>query len=304
MKSQWLFGKNKNYAVAWEIENPKAIVQIFHGIVEHSHRYEPLALRLNQLGFSVYSHDQVGHGRTAGTEAKFGVMDGNWRNYVEDAHLLTQQIRKRNPDVPIFLLGQSMGSFVVRAYLAKYGKNIAGAILTGGANLPCYESYPGIVLAKGIRLFMGPNYRSKLLEFCAMNKYNLLFPEKKSKAIWLTTDHEEVKIRDKDIFCNFTPTANMYVALVELVVHIKKHSTLVSIPSELPILMCSGSEDALSSRCKHILKLDKRLRKLGKNVKTKIYPGSRHEIFRDQSREKATKDIARWMENILDKQWN
>ncbi len=122
MKSQWLFGKNKNYAVAWEIENPKAIVQIFHGIVEHSHRYEPLALRLNQLGFSVYSHDQVGHGRTAGTEAKFGVMDGNWRNYVEDAHLLTQQIRKRNPDVPIFFARTIDGIFCRASLFGKIRK--------------------------------------------------------------------------------------------------------------------------------------------------------------------------------------
>ena len=299
MKTRYRFGKHQNYAVAWEVASPKAAVQILHGIVEHSHRYELLAQKLNQLGYSVYASDHIGHGNTAEDLSMLGVMDADWTHYVEDAYTLTRHIKEKNPDRPTILLGQSMGSFIARACAAKYGDQFDALILTGGADPPRLETFPGLFFARMTRFFRGEDYRSRFLEYITMNKFNALFPEKETKADWLSSDRDEVYLRQRDPYCTFVPTANMYVALVELIIYTTNRNTIRKIPGDLPIFMLSGSEDALSKFGREIKRLDRRMKRMGKRVTTKIYPGSRHELFHDIAKNQAAEDIAKWIEETI-----
>ena len=102
---------------------PSAILQVSHGMCEYFERYRPLAEYFCARGIAVCGHDHLGHGTAAqenGTLGFFAEKNG-WRIVPEDVHRLTVRIKELLPEKPVFLLGHSMGSFVVRNVLTKYG---------------------------------------------------------------------------------------------------------------------------------------------------------------------------------------
>ncbi len=124
-------GKNKIYYTFWIPEQPKLMLQIAHGMVEHIGRYEDFAKFLNSHGILVYGNDHLGHGRSAEKAEDFGYFadtDGD-RAVVDDMYKLTQLAKERYPQLPCAFLGHSMGSFMLRSYLCRYGNELSGAII-------------------------------------------------------------------------------------------------------------------------------------------------------------------------------
>ena len=105
---------------------PKGIIQLIHGFGEHSRRYFHMIVAFMDAGFIVAADDHVGHGKTA------IVNNGTWGDWghkgchtmMEDEHTLTELVKKMYPGLPYFLFGHSMGSFIVRDYIAKYGAEL------------------------------------------------------------------------------------------------------------------------------------------------------------------------------------
>ena len=126
-------------AVWWRPEDtPRGVVQLVHGISEHMGRYDHFARFLAEHGFAVVGHDHLGHGRTAAGPEEygwFGEKDG-WRHVVKDVRALREQAGAECPGVPYFLMGHSMGSFVVRGYLMFWPGTVDGAILSGTGPSP------------------------------------------------------------------------------------------------------------------------------------------------------------------------
>ena len=126
-------GRNGKVILArtWDrLPLPKAGVLILHGMGEHSARYARFAAFLNQNGYAVYASDHRGHGLTAGAPENLGCngLDGFNRS-VEDNHIFFQEIRRRDPEIPLFLFGHSFGSFLAQEYITRYGSEPAGLIL-------------------------------------------------------------------------------------------------------------------------------------------------------------------------------
>ena len=125
---------NKIHVALWIPEGEvKAILQISHGMIEHIGRYNSFARYLNQFGILVVGNDHLGHGGSVSSCDDLGYMgEGDAsKNLVRDLHTVTVNMKKRYPDIPYFILGHSMGSFLVRRYLMTYGKDVNGAILMG-----------------------------------------------------------------------------------------------------------------------------------------------------------------------------
>src|SRR6476620_12520902 len=110
----------------------RAIVQIAHGLAEHSSRYARFAQRLTDHGYAVYGSDHRGHGKTSGTRGSFAAHDG-WQTVIDDLHSVTAHARHEQQGVPVFLSGHSMGSIISRGYAAQYGSELAGLVLSGTA---------------------------------------------------------------------------------------------------------------------------------------------------------------------------
>ena len=109
----------------WPAEGqPKAVVQFVHGMAEHIDRYDAPAKALNQAGFIVVGHTHLGHGQSAAVKGYFADKDG-WDALIEDTNALRRETQAQYPDLPYFLLGHSMGSFVARTYCLKYEEGLA-----------------------------------------------------------------------------------------------------------------------------------------------------------------------------------
>ena len=124
-------GVHQVHAVLWLPEGePKAVVQLVHGICEYALRYNLFARFLTRHGFAVAGHDHLGHGLTAKGPQEYGYFN-DWWNLVHDVRALQLKVKETYPTLPYFLLGHSMGSFVARTFLIDYPVELTGCIHSG-----------------------------------------------------------------------------------------------------------------------------------------------------------------------------
>jgi len=136
---------------------PKAVVQIAHGLAEHAGRYARVAEAQTRAGYVVYANDHLGHGRTAKTPAELGLFakrDG-WTKCVEDLWLFNRRISSERPGLPIVLMGHSLGSFMTQYFISEHGEALAGAVLSGSNGKPPPIAPIGLLLAHLERLRLG-----------------------------------------------------------------------------------------------------------------------------------------------------
>lgn len=112
------------YAKTDTPKNPKAVIVIVHGLCEHQGRYDYVTQYLNTKGFKIYRFDHRGHGRSKGPRAFYP----NKEAIIEDVKLFVNLASKENPDLPLFLLGHSMGGYAVDSYGTKYPGAVKGII--------------------------------------------------------------------------------------------------------------------------------------------------------------------------------
>ena len=193
MEKDWSFtgsdGVHTLYATIWEPSEgePRAVIQICHGMMEHIRRYDRFARALCDRGFVVCGDDHLGHGRTAEQPEDlgyFGETDG-WKHMAEDELLLRREMQRRYPDKPYFLLGHSMGSFITRRVIALDGEGLAGYICCGTAGRNPLTKL-GIGLAGIVTALRGPKRTGRFLNAMAFQNYNRRFPEDDNELAWLS----------------------------------------------------------------------------------------------------------------------
>ena len=233
------------YTHCWEdVVDPKAIVQIFHGMGEHGARYGRLATFLNRNGFIVYANDHRGHGKTAETLEEIGYIgEDGFNGIVEDEHILTGIIKKKYPGFPVIILGHSFGSFVAQDYITRYGKEIYGAILSGSALNNGLNVMLGWVLTAIQKRFISDRKKAYLINKLGFSKFNSRIEKPKSIYAWLSRDDAEVKKYDADPFCGEILTINFFYFFFKGLIKLYKSEKIRSIPDKLPLYICSGSED-------------------------------------------------------------
>lgn len=124
----------KIHAIEWLPDiDIKGVLQICHGMVEYIDRYDEFAEFMSEHGYYVVGHDHLGHGKSIQTEADLGYFDERKGNQyvIGDIYQLQEMTRKKYPDVPYFMLGHSMGSFLLRQYLTMYAEGLAGVVIMG-----------------------------------------------------------------------------------------------------------------------------------------------------------------------------
>ena len=160
-------GRHQLHAVEWlpDQGEPRAVVQLVHGISEYILRYDAFTRFLAGHGFAVVGHDHLGHGGTAAEASEYGFLaeqDG-WRLLSDDVQALRLATGERFPGLPYFLLGHSMGSFVARTCLIRFPGTVDGCILSGtGQESPLLVAL-GKLLCTLIAKTRGPRTVSKLV---------------------------------------------------------------------------------------------------------------------------------------------
>ena len=283
-------------------EAPKAAVQISHGLGEHAGRYEWVAQQLTDAGYIVYADDHRGHGKTAGTVEKLGLLGpGGWDGTVKEIKMLTDIIKKENLGLPVFLIGHSWGSYLAQDYISQFGSEIKGVILSGTNGKPSFilRTFAPFTISREIKK-IGADARSPTLDKLTFGAYNKPYEPAPTKFEWLSRDHAVVEKYVNDPFCGFISQAGTASELAKGVVKIAKHEEQVKIPKGLPIYIMSGSEDPSNNRSKGARRLYKTYVSLKiKDVSIKVYEGARHEIFNETNKEEVMKDAITWLDQHL-----
>lgn len=297
-------GKTKIHAVKWMPESGeyRAVLQITHGMVEYIERYKPFAEFLNDQGVLVVGHDHLGHGASVTSEEELGYFaePDPSDTLVEDMHTLRTTVQAENPGVPYFMMGHSMGSFLLRQYLTMRAEGLAGAIVMGTGDMPYALLKAGQAVCKSISLTKGWHHRSHLVNQLGMGGYNRQFEPSDSTKDWITSDDSKRKEYEADPLCNFVFTVNGYYQMFEGMKVLTRRHAMDKIPVELPIIFVSGAEDPVGSNGVGVTRVLRKYEAHGMtDVEMKLYAGDRHEILNETDREEVYEDLYRWMEKRI-----
>ena len=296
-------GVSKLHAIVWsdETKKPIGILQIIHGMAEYIDRYDDFARFMVEKGFVVVGDDHLGHGDSVGENGTFGYFckKDPATVLVRDEHRLKKLMEAKYPGVPYYILGHSMGSFIARNYLNRYGSGIQGMIVMGTGNQSKALLSASKVLVGLTGFFCGEKHVAKFINKLAFGTYNRAIEDAKTNVDWLTKDETIVDKYIADERCGFTFTVNGFRGLFELIYRLQKPKNLTSIPKDIPIFFVSGEEDPVGDYGEGVIGAKNDLVRAGlENVSMKLYPGDRHEILNETDKDIVYQDIYEWLESI------
>lgn len=292
-------GVHRLHVILWEPDTEvKGVVQISHGMIEMIERYEDFALFLNRHGYAVIGNDHLGHGLTAGNNSDLGyICPSNMSaTVVADLHRVTKCAKKKFKNVPYFLFGHSMGSFMARRYLMRYGMDVDGAILAGTGAQSSLILAIGNLQSGFVRMILGDRYRSRFLKASAFGSYQRRIPHPRTQSDWLTRDVDVVDFCLSNKYCNYLFTVNGYRTILEVLSYIQKKENIDRIPKEMPILLMSGGQDPVGNYGKGVKKVYDSYKKAGiQDVSMKLYPDDRHEILNELNKDIVYQNVLKWL---------
>ncbi|EJL26602.1 lysophospholipase [Caulobacter sp. AP07] len=258
---------------------PRAVLVVAHGMGEHARRYRPALAQLVDSGVALYALDHRGHGATItlnGREAgDFG--PGGFDAVVEDLAALVARARSENPDLPLFLLGHSMGSFIGQAFLIEHGDRIDGAVLVGTTDVE--------LLAQGMA--------SEPDVLAALNRP---FEPARTPCDWLSRDEVQVDLYLNDPLCGFSLVPDSMVSLLSQGARLSDPAQIARIPRSLPLYVLVGGRDVLTTAFGKLEPLVKRYRAAGLDPVVALYPEGRHEILNETNRDEVVTALKAWLD--------
>lgn len=298
-------GKTQIHGIEWKPEGEiKAVLQLCHGMVEYIGRYDHFARYLNEHGYYVVGNDHLGHGESAQSDELHGYFHHPMGNeyVVGDIHTLREMTQKKYPDVPYFMLGHSMGSFLIRQYMEMHGSGLSGVIVMGTGSQPGIVLSLGKMLCRIIAAFRGWHYRSNLIDNMAFGSYNKQFEPARTDKDWLTKDEKIVDAYRADPWCTFQFTVNAYYHMFRGIQFIQKTENIEKIPKDLPLFFVAGASDPVGNNGKSVTEVYHTYKSAGiKDIQIKLYENDRHEILNETDREVVFADLLQWLDSRCNK---
>ena len=277
-------------------EQMRGIVQISHGMSEHRKRYYPFLSFLAKHGFVAVIHDHRGHGESIQDEEDLGYFGENGaEDIVKDVHQITAYLKTRFPNLPIYIIGHSMGSLIARVYLKKYDKEIDGMVLCGA---PCNQRSINsqIFACRRLKEKQGQHYRSEKLHKLIFKHYLDAFPDHVSDMDWLCSDESVVANYIEDPLCGFTFTLNGFQSLFWLMEETYSKKGWMKKKMDLPILFLAGNMDPVIGNEKKWKQEQLFLKKIGyNNIQSFLFDGMRHEILNEVKKELVYEKILKFL---------
>lgn len=207
--------------------------------------------------------------------------------------LVSQQVA---PGTPYFIFGHSMGSLVLRSYLPRYGRGLAGAVICGTANEATAVSRAGNLAARAIARVRGDDYRSSLLHALADGSYSRAIKDARTPFDWLSRDPAVVDAFAVDEASGFMFGAGAYATLTELAYRAAAPATLAATPHDLPLLYVAGDADPVGKCGRAVTAAAESMEKAGaEDLTLRLFPGMRHEILNELGKEEVYDFILEWI---------
>lgn len=291
-------GKTSIHAVEWLPEGePRAVLQIAHGVSEYIDRYDNFARFLNEHGIAVVGNDHIGHGKSVAEGAPmiyFGESDG-WEHVVDDVHKLRETEGEKFPGVPYFLMGHSMGSFVARTYLIRYKGTVDGAIIMGTGQQSPLTISAGKMVAKSEGKKHGFSATSPTVTKLAFGSYNKPFAPNRTAFDWLSVNSDNVDKYIADPLCGGDATIGLFLDMLGGLGFIGKQSNVELMDMATPVLFTSGSDDPVGGE-KGATAAWQSFKKAGvSDLELKLWPGLRHEVLNEKTNAEVYDYILDWL---------
>jgi len=280
----------------------RGVIQIAHGMAERISRYFDFAQFLVEQGFVVVGNDHLGHGRTKADNEGYGFFGPfQGRNLlVADMYQLTELTRELYPDAPYFVLGHSMGSFLLREYLTLHGDELAGAIIMGTGNPSATTLSLGLGLSRFIGALRGDRYRSPMIANMVDGTYNRKIADARTPFDWLTKVSSVVDAYNKDESTGFRFTMNGFEHFFINIIYAVSDKAFARTPKDLPILVVSGEQDPVGAYGKQVVEVVEKYKAAGvEDVTLILYPDDRHEILNETDRLTVYHDILNWLNQYV-----
>ena len=291
-------GAGRIHCCKWTPEGePKAVLQLVHGIAEFIERYDDFAEFLTRQGYVVVAEDHMGHGQSINGDGVQGYFHGGWFNAVADTYRLLCDTREEYPGLPYILFGHSMGSFMARTILCKYPDScISAAVICGTAWQPAF-ALP--VLIRIIEIWnrkIGETTPNAKLNDLIFGSYNSKVEHKRTSHDWLTRDDAIVDAYVAHPLCGFVPSGGLMRDMSVGIHYIEQPANLANMRKDLPVLFIAGAADPVGSYGKGVEQAARAFVKAGMtDVTTKLYPLCRHEILNELNRQEVYSDVTDWI---------
>ena len=299
-------GKTQIHAIVWEPDGePKAILQIIHGMVEFIDRYDDFAKFLNKHGFLVAGEDHLGHGESVQSDEYHGYFGGEGTAHViADIHHLRELLQKEYPNTPYLMLGHSMGSFLIRQYITEngcaYAEGLKGVIVMGTA----WQPAPVLAMGKLMAKLLGTKKVGKsaeLIDKMSFGSYLKRIENPKTISDWLTKDEKIVEWYRNEPWCTFHFSPNAYYNMFLGMQKAHDIERMKKLPEGLPILFCAGAEDPVGNWGEGVRKAFMvYTENTPCEVSIKLYDGDRHEILNELDKEQVYADMLEFLEGCLE----
>ena len=295
-------GAGKIHACRWVPEGqPRAVVQILHGIAEFVERYDDFANFLNDQGVLVVAEDHMGHGQSINGDGIQGYFHGGWFTAIEDSMQLMADTKAEFPDLPYILFGHSMGSFMARTILCKYPDcGLTAAVICGTGWQPAAAMPAMVKMIEGICKVSEETKPNVMLQKLVFGSYNKRVEHPRTPYDWLTRDDKIVDAYIAHPLCGFTPTAGLMREMTRGIHYIQQKKNLEAMNKQLPVFFIAGGDDPVGPYGKGVHTCAEAFRKVGmEDVSVRIYPLCRHEILNEINREQVYQDVWKWIEKYL-----
>lgn len=297
-------GKSKIHAVKWLPDRePLAILQIAHGVTEYILRYESLAKYLTEKGFIVVGNDHLGHGNSiaTGSEPMYFGKEGSWNYVVGDIDECKKAITKDFPNLPYFILGFSLGSFVVRTYLIDYPQKLSGVILIGTGQVPKIQINIAKLVAKREAKKVGEDHTSPTIKAMTFGTYNKIFAPNITDYDWLCASQTSLDKYISDPNRGQNLSAGLFREMLTGMNYTSNKKNIQKMNLDTPILLLSGDKDPVGDCGKGVTKVYNSYKAIGiKDVTMKLYPNLRHDILNEDIKEDIYKNIYEWLKSKID----
>lgn len=288
-------------AVLWlPEEEPKQILQITHGMTEHMGRYTALAQAMTDRGIAVAGFDLRGHGKNPGDPECASFGDGGWEASLSDMHLFHTLLHQRFLGLPHYMLGFSLGSFLLREYLGRFPSGVSGAVILGTGYQPALVLELMMAIVKGQIKKAGFDATTPLVKKLSFETYNQKFQPNRTPSDWLCADQGQLDTYLEDPLCRANISAGLFWQLLGAIKRTGQKDACSAWHKEMPVLLLSGLEDPVGDFGKGVQQVSRAMEKAGlTNVTTQLLPNARHDLLHEESSgaaEKARKVLGDWLQ--------
>ncbi len=288
--------------------NPRAIVQINHGVAEHAARYQTFAHYLGQLGFATFVHDHRGHGATTAPDAPIGRFAKSapgmgWAKPVEDVKCVNDYACKQYPGLPLIVFGHSMGGLIAMNFALTHPVRLSALAIWNTNFTSRFVSRLARSVLASERMMLGSDVPSRILPAMTFQTWGKSLKNAQTPFDWLSHNDASVRAYINDPLCGWDASVALWQDIFAMASRGRGRAELGRLPSNLPVHLVGGGQDPSTEGGKAVIRYAKQLRSIGlRDVTGRIYEGFRHETLHETASpgsRGAMEDFAAWATSAI-----